>query len=219
MKTKILSLIACLFTSSLFAAHTNPGPRPSIVERSQWGARSPKCTISYMSALNRAVIHHTADSGQYRSTGLSYSKANVRGVQNYHMDVQGWCDVGYHFLVDKYGYIFAGRYNSAYAKPRGAHDAVNYNSFGFTAMGYFHPPYNNAPTWALRNSLWNVIAWKMPGGWSSYGGSVYTRSSEGRLTTHRDVGPTACPGDKLYVYVGGNWYGGTARSSVNARRR
>lgn len=55
----------------------------------------------------RAVtIHHTAESNDYApgdSAGI------VRAIYAYHSQSQGWGDVGYNALVDKYGTIFEGR--------------------------------------------------------------------------------------------------------------
>lgn len=154
-----------------------------------------------MSTLNRAVIHHTASSSDYNTSGLSESKTKVRNVQNYHMDVNGWCDIGYHFIFDKHGNIFAGRPGSAVTSdyPRGAHDGCNDNSFGFSALGYYHQPYNNAATSALINAMEKTIAWKLPPGWTPTGnGSTYCSGVQDKVISHRAVSATACPGDKLH---------------------
>jgi hypothetical protein len=124
-------------------------PQPHICTRACWGARAS--STSYMSALTRAIVHHTAG-GEFNTSGLEASKANVRAIQNLHMGY-GWGDIGYHFLVDKYGNIFEGRVGSMNSLPRGAHDGTNTNSFGFNVMGYFHPTVNNVPTQAMMNSL------------------------------------------------------------------
>jgi hypothetical protein len=194
------TVLATIFASSDTMANTCRPPLPSYCNRNCWNARSPKCAISNMSALDRAVIHHTASSGDFSTTGLTDTKSRVRGIQNYHMDTQGWCDIGYHFLVDKHGNILSGRQNSAEGPgyPRGAHDGCNNNSYGFNAMGYFHTPYNQTPTSAQMTGLKKIIAGKMPSGWSPIGsGSSYCGTSD-KVAGHRQVLATACPGDKLY---------------------
>ena len=191
-------------------------PQPDVCTRSCWGARSPR-SYSYMSSLNRAVIHHTAQPGDYNTGSLSDSAANVRSIQNLHMDVNGWSDIGYNFLVDKLGNIFEGRYNSMYYNTRGAHDAVNYNSFGYNVMGYMHYPYNQQPTTAMRESLYDVIAWRMPDPFDGYGSGYYNGKTVGYVCGHRDVGATACPGDLMYQYIGTNYWGGEARNEINDR--
>src|SRR5688572_23149356 len=103
-KKSLLSLmvgsLACLAFD--VSGQTVPAPQPSgICVRSCWVARAHLCT-SQMSALTRAVIHHTANSSDFTVTTLEGSKARLRGTQNWHMDNNGWCDIGYHFLIDKF---------------------------------------------------------------------------------------------------------------------
>ena len=184
------------------SAQTCRAPLPSYCNRTCWSARAPQCAISDMSALDRATIHHTANSGDYNTSSQSESASKVRSIQNYHMDVNGWCDIGYHFLVDKLGNIFSGRKNSGEGPgyPRGAHDACNNNSFGFNCMGYFHSPYNQTPTSAQLSSLKKIIAGKMPSGWGpTGGGSTYCNGVTDKIIGHRQVYATACPGDKLHA--------------------
>ncbi len=205
MKLAAAALVALASFAALDAsAQTCRGPKPTICDRDCWNARAPQCSISQLAELDRAVIHHTAGASDYNTGGLTESKGNVRGVQNYHMDVNGWCDIGYHFMVDKHGNIFAGRPGSAVTgeRPRGAHDGCNDNSFGFTALGYYHPPYNNVPTTALINSLEKIIAWRMPPGWGPKGsGSTYCSGVQDKIIGHRAVSATACPGDGLNAKI------------------
>lgn len=168
--------------------------------------------------LNRAIIHHTAG-GEYSTTGLESSKSRVRAIQNMDMDTDGWCDIGYHFMIDKFGNIFECRKNSISGSPVGAHDSNNGGSFGFTFMGYFHSPNNNPVTTAMMNAMYALIAWKMPTGWSPYGSSTYDGATVGRIDGHRKVRATACPGDLVHgPYITENYSGGPMRSGVAARR-
>ena len=205
---------ATLIAANSFAAQ---GPQPSICTRSCWGARAPQCAITYMGALSRAIIHHTAGAGDY-TTDYETAKAKVRGIQNYHMDANGWCDIAYHFLVDAGGHIFEGRSGSMASLPRGAHDSINDNSFGFNIMGYFHTPYNQTPTTKQRSSLYDVMAWRMPSSWSPYGSGSYGGGTVGVVDSHRAVTGSACPGDKMIVYITSNYSGGEARDEVDARK-
>jgi len=214
-------LVAALSATALLtgAAHAAGGfPQPSICSRSCWGARAPG-SLSTNSTLNRAVIHHTAGASDYNTSSQSTSASIVRSIQNYHMDTQGWSDIGYHFLVDKLGNRFEGRSGSLTTTTRkGAHDGVNTNSYGFNIMGYYHTPYNQTPTSVSRNAMYDLIAWRMPNGFSAYGGSAYgASSSAGYICGHRVAKATACPGDLLYAYVTDNNSGGEARNAVNSR--
>jgi hypothetical protein len=188
--------------------HAGQGPQPSICTRACWGARNSACSGSF-STLSRAIIHHTAGAGDY-TTANDHQK--VRNIQNYHMDANGWCDIGYHFLVNAGGYIYEGRKNSMSGLPTGAHDGCNSSSFGFNVMGYYHPPYNQAFTSAARSSLEAVMAWRMPSGWSPYGSGSYCGNSVGTLDGHYRVKATACPGDIIIPQIPG------IRDGVNARK-
>ena len=214
-KTSVLSLVAvgALLASSTLQA--GQGPQPSICTRGCWGARSPQCSITYMGGLSRAIIHHTASASDY-TTDYATAQSKVRGIQNYHMDVNGWCDIGYHFLVSAGGHIFEGRYGSMSSLPRGAHDSVNADSFGFNAMGDFT---SQTPSTKQRSSLYDVIAWRMPSGWSSYGSGSYGGNTVGTLDGHNKVIATACPGGNFYnPYITANYSGGEARDEVSDRK-
>lgn len=216
---KIQSLIfvlILLMASSAFAAGI--AHEPVICDRVCWVARDPSCSISQMSTLNRGTIHHTAGAADYEVNNIEESKSRVRAIQNYHMDGNGWCDIGYNMLSDKLGNNFEGREGSLTSYPRGAHDAVNDSSFGFNIMGYYHTPYNNIPTPAGRHSLYDVIAWRIPDPFTGFGSGRYGSDSDiGFVCSHRDVGSTACPGDLMYAYIGADVYGGEARTEVNNR--
>ncbi|HPB32931.1 MAG TPA: N-acetylmuramoyl-L-alanine amidase, partial [Candidatus Sumerlaeota bacterium] len=217
-KISIAILIVCMMITCSMTMGAGNFPQPVICDRACWSARAPQCAISQETALTRAVIHHTAFPDDYNVTSIDESKARVRAIQNYHMDVNGWCDVGYHFLTDKLGNNFEGREGSITSLPRGAHDAVNSQSFGYNMMGYYHTPYNHTPTCEGRSSIYDVIAWKMPAGWSPYGVGRYSNLKNiPWLAGHRDVAATACPGDLLYAYITTDYYGGEARNEINAR--
>ncbi len=208
-----------LFVTANLEAQTTPGAQPTICDRACWAARAPNCGVTTMTALTRAIVHHTAASSDWSTTSIETSKPKIRGVQNYHMDANGWCDIGYHFLFDKLGNIFEGRVNSTTTLRRGIHDACNANSFGFTLLGYFHPPYNHSPTPEMLNSYYNTIAWRMPAGWSPYGAGTYCNKTVGFLDGHKKVVSTACPGDNVHPnLITENYNGGPMRTGVAQRR-
>ena len=70
MKLNKSTFIAAMLALSTLAAvaGTNKGAHPNTLGygyygRGSWNARAPQCALSYMSTLNRAVFHHTANSG------------------------------------------------------------------------------------------------------------------------------------------------------------
>ena len=60
------------------------------------------------------------------------------GICRYHRDSNGWNDIGYNFLVDKYGQIFEGRAGGSTRPVIGA-QAQGYNSHstGIACLGTF----------------------------------------------------------------------------------
>lgn len=177
-------------------------PKPPVYARSSWGADAPQCGASYCTTTHMAV-HHTASSADYAASTWSQAAANVKAIQAYHMYTNGWCDIGYNYLVSKQGWIFEGRAGGD--NVNGAHDGHNCGSLGVAALGYFHTPVNNAPTAALGDALAELGAWKFdqqgiaPFGSSWYAGLGGTMTN---LYGHRDVKATACPGDLLYNGLG-----------------
>ncbi|MCC5876214.1 MAG: N-acetylmuramoyl-L-alanine amidase [Candidatus Sumerlaeia bacterium] len=211
-----LCAVAFFMGLTSFAAAAGGFPQPDICARSCWGARAPKWGMVYNANLNRAVIHHTANAHEFNTTSHAQSRANVRAIQNFHMDVNGWNDIAYNFLVDRLGNRFEGRFNSIGTWVRGGADTNNVNSASFTMMGYFHSPVNQSPPAVMRNAIYDLIAWKMPDGWSPYGGAFYNgKSNVGWLCGHRNIDATACPGDLYHnVYLTNNLWGGEARNAV-----
>lgn len=224
MKSKLitgLGAAAALLTSFDSIAQTCQAPQPAnICNRSCWVARAPTCTITYMTSVNRAIIHHTAVATHWNTTTLDTSKPSLRSIQNYHIDNNGWCDIGYHFVLDKFGNIFEGRHNSMTSLTRGIINASCVtDSFNFTIMGYMHTPYNHNPDANLRGRLYDLIAWKMPAGWTPYGSDAPCGTTVGRVDGHRKVYATACPGDVFYnTYLTTNYTGGDVRNGIASRR-
>src|SRR5699024_12434480 len=81
--------------------------QPKISRRSSWGAKPKRnCSSPIRAKLKGAVVHHTAGSNSYTK---AQSRGIVKSAQAYHMNGRGWCDVGYNFLIYKYGQVFGGR--------------------------------------------------------------------------------------------------------------
>lgn len=211
----LLNAVVLVVGSYSLQAQTTRAPQPTICTRACWGARSGSCTTT-MTGLTRAIIHHTGAAAHSNTAGLEDSKAWMRSIQNHQMDNNGWCDTGYHFVVDKYGNIFEARKDSMSGLPRGAHDTCNANSFGFCLMGDFD---TQTPTTAGLNGMYAVIAWRMPTGWTPYGSSTYCGSNVGYVDGHLKVTSTTCPGANFMgPIIGSNFSGGTMRNAIAARR-
>jgi len=180
---------------------------PLIVPRLGWSAneRIRRAPPVYAPALRLAIVHHTAGSNSY---SRSQSAAIVRAIELYHVLGNGWNDIGYNFLVDKYGQVFEGRYGGIDRNVVGAHaQGFNTGSVGVALLGTYT---STAPSAAALRSLEALLAWRLdlahvdPRSTLTYisggnprfaaGAPVFLRAISG----HRDTGFTTCPGYALY---------------------
>jgi hypothetical protein len=176
--------------------------QPAIILRSQWGASSQsECSQPiYGTTTMGAVIHHTAGSNSYSA---SESASIVRAIQAYHMKSRSWCDIGYNFLVDRYGQIFEGRAGGIDKPVRAAHSgnaAVNELTMGVSLMGTFE----SAPlTDAMKTSTTNLVAWRFSRyGIPATGSYPIGGKTLQRIDGHRSVVSTACPGAQAWSWLG-----------------
>lgn len=112
-------------------------PASLVIPREDWGAREPDCYGSKHDPY-RMTIHHTASPDD---DGGDPAK-RMRQMQNYHMDSNGWCDIGYHFVVSQSGKIYQGRPTE---KRTGAHvGGHNTGNIGISLIGNFEQQTVNA---------------------------------------------------------------------------
>jgi N-acetylmuramoyl-L-alanine amidase len=184
---------------------------PPVIARAAWGANEAirRAAPRFARTIQFAVVHHTAGSNSYTA---SQSAAIVRGIEVYHVKGNGWDDIGYNFLVDKYGQVFEGRYGGVDKNVIGAHaEGFNNGSVGVALMGTYQTA---APTAPEKTALVNLLAWRLDvahvdplsaltfdsGGNPRFpaGTPVFLRAVSG----HRDTGFTTCPGAVVYAQLG-----------------
>jgi SpoIID/LytB domain protein len=176
--------------------------QPGIILRSAWHARAQgNCSNpKYGASTQAAVIHHTVGSNSYSK---AESASIVRSIQAFHMEGNNWCDIGYNFLVDRYGQIFEGRAGGIARQVRAAHSGnakVNELTVGVSLMGTFT---NTAPTSAMKAATARLVAWRFSIGHVPAKGKVSIGGETiNRIAGHRDVHSTACPGQYAYVWLG-----------------
>ena len=197
------------------AATSANGLPVAVTTRAEWGANA-----SYMSwdpeyaRAGHVVVHHTAGTNSY-SAGQSASI--VRGIYYYHAVTLDWGDIGYNFLVDKFGTVFEGRSGSVAAPAGkmsiGAHArGVNTGTMGISMMGDYSAV---SPSDAQLSSVGKMAGWflKRAGisdvtGWAGLHVWTTERYQAGstismpRILGHRDVGYTTCPGNVGYPKLG-----------------
>lgn len=203
------------------AASTTSGgvPMPDIVTRAEWGSMTklPSCSKPrYAANMRGIVIHHTVNSNDYTA---AEAPGIVRAIQMYHVQQMGWCDVGYNFLVDRFGTIYEGRRGGIDKQVRGAHAGnwdVNLYTTGISMIGNFQTV---APSRALKQAVVHLSAWRLSlFGHQPFGTFKIDGISMRRISGHRDVAidgfnpstATECPGQIAYDWV----HSGGMRSRV-----
>jgi hypothetical protein len=157
----------------------------AVNDRSTWGARAARCSSSHKPV--RLAIHHTVT-----PTNDSISaQARLRQIQSYHQDVQGWCDIGYHFLVSRDGRLWEGRP----ANRLGTH-VLNNNTgnVGISFMG----THTSTPASATQI---DKVGQLVKGVGATYGIAISSSTVKGHRTY--TPGHTSCPGDALFGQIGG----------------
>jgi hypothetical protein len=203
-RLRTLARAAVVRVSSAWAA--TPG-RPRIRPRSEWGAaKCPTRGVDYGS-VRAAVVHHTVTANAY---SRAQAPAAILAVCRFHRNTNGWNDIGYNFVVDRFGRIWEGRAGGTDEAVAGAH-AQGYNSqtTGIANLGnYSERPQSEAAIAAMAR----LIRWKLAAHGIPYNGRTTLRSAGGpsarypagdrrsfsRVSGHRDTGVTACPGTHLY---------------------
>ncbi|XP_071507725.1 peptidoglycan-recognition protein SC2-like [Diadema antillarum] len=156
---------------------------PRIVTRSEWGARSPTSYTWLSLPTPYAIVHHTDGASCYTESAC---KSQVKGIQNYHMDSNGWWDIGYNFLIGGDGNVYEGR--GWYYK--GSH-ASSYNGYalGISMIGDFD---STAPSSLMMETLYQFLDCAVSKEMLTPG---YT------LFGHRQAVSTTCPGNSLYYIL------------------
>jgi hypothetical protein len=180
---------------------------PLILSRPAWGAneRIRRGRPDFADTVRFAVVHHTAGSNSYTR---ARSASIVRGIQRYHVLANGWDDIGYNFLVDKYGQVFEGRFGGVDRNVVGAHaQGFNQGSTGVALIGNYDA---TSATPAAKAALTRLLAWRLdvahvdPTTLFSWRSTGNPKFPAGRMVTlrtisgHRDTGYTTCPGSSLY---------------------
>ncbi|NLJ55006.1 MAG: hypothetical protein GX344_12880 [Intrasporangiaceae bacterium] len=154
------------------------------------------------------MVHHTATSNEY---SVADAPGIVRSIYRYHTETLKWCDIGYQFLVDRFGTIYEGRAGSLVHAVQGAQSAgFNSQTFGISIIGTFE---NAVTPNAAVAAVDSVIQWQLaldrvdPQGGTRMVSAGNGKFPAGTVVTlpnvmgHRDNGQTACPGDALYAQL------------------
>jgi hypothetical protein len=191
-------------------------PKPAIVSRAAWGADladggcPPRGPPEY-GTVQAAVIHHTVNANDYTP---EEAPSIVLGICRFHVYGNGWNDIGYNALVDRYGALYEGRAGGLKRPVVGA-QAQGFNS-QTTSIASIGDHTTEVPTPQAQRSIIQFLAWKMGVNHAtpatgavqltSAGGSE-SRYSAGTVVTvprvlgHTTLGLTACPGGAMIPLI------------------
>ncbi len=155
-----------------------------VQSRASWGARPSRCSAP-LGTVYRMAIHHT----ESPTVDTLSPAARLRQIQSYHMDVKGWCDIGYHYLVSRDGKIWEGRP----ATQLGSHSGgANTGNVGIALMG-------SHDTTPINDTQIDSVVTIIRSTASAYGIAIDRSVVKG----HRQYKSTSCPGDKLMSQLDG----------------
>jgi len=156
--------------------------------RAVWGARAPRA-LATDGRKHTVVIHHSDGRGSPYTTKAE-QRAAMRSIQNYHMDHNGWNDIGYAFVVFQpegsilhRARVYDGRNPHAVPAAQLGH---NQGTIPVCVVGNFQV--ENVKR-ATKDRLITVVQ--------------HLKKEFGitEIRGHRDFNSTDCPGDHLYPFV------------------
>jgi N-acetylmuramoyl-L-alanine amidase len=162
------------------------GVRVPIRRREDWATEPPRLSrLVPMTYTDRLTIHHSGVDvvAETRSEDIV---GRLGGILKEHLD-RNYGDVGYHFIVDYTGGVWEGRS----LRFEGAHvSAQNEANVGILMIGNFD---KQSPSEAQSVSLLRLVA----------GVRDLCGIKQHRVYGHRDLGQSACPGERLYPVIVG----------------
>ncbi len=189
-------------------------PKPVITTRALWGADNPDggCPprgAPELGGAAAAVIHHTVNANDYTP---EEAPGIVLGICRFHVYGNGWNDIGYNALVDRYGTLYEGRAGGM-KKPIVGAQAQGFNSVT-TSIASIGDYTTELITPEATRSIIHYLAWRMaairafPVRAYPVTGTVQLTSAGGsqsrypagtvvtvpRIVGHLTLGLTACPG-------------------------
>jgi hypothetical protein len=174
--------------------------QPDFVSRSIWGGSFGlneniyKPPASYTN-VTHLIVHHSA--GTNTSTNWP---GVVASIFDFHVNTNGWQDIGYNWLIDPNGVIYEGR--GVGDNVRGAHMCgYNSNTMGVCILGTYT---SVSPSQNSIEAIKNLLSWKSCKEEIDPVGSGQINSYSGfmkNISGHKDgCAPnyTECPGVVLY---------------------
>ncbi|SEF91378.1 N-acetylmuramoyl-L-alanine amidase [Thermomonospora echinospora] len=142
----------------------------------------PATAAGYAPCDNGLVVHY--DGSDQGLAGKPHSACRTYWTQTrrFHMNTNGWADIGYAFAVCPHGIVLEGR---GWRRVQAAQPGGNTT---WTSVTFMSGP-RESPTTAQVNAFKELRAWLRGSGLGT------------GIRGHRDFISTSCPGDRLYAMV------------------
>lgn len=155
------------------------------LSRHHWTRTGPIAgRVNPIVRASRITVHHEGWQPVWY-TDQRVTAARIEEIRATHVRDRGWGDIGYHYIVDRAGRVWEGRD----IRYQGAHVSQhNEQNIGVMCLGNFE---QQSPSDAQLNGLTRTL-------------QALTRQhriAPGRVYTHRELMPTACPGRNLQPRV------------------
>ena len=148
-----------------------------ITPRSEWQAMPPTYVRALSTTHNGWFWHWLGNAFPAQAS----DEQILRSIQRYHMSTKGWSDVAYSFAVGRSAKAYELRgWDVAGGHTRG----YNYNNSSMAIV--FLIGEGELPSPAMFRTAYAIMA---------------MRPEITQLRSHRDVGPTSCPGDAIAAEV------------------
>jgi uncharacterized lipoprotein YddW (UPF0748 family) len=179
-------------------------PRPAFVNRVGWGCPTGQTAGTRQGNLTTTnvthlIIHHSYIPGN----DVTDFPAAIRSMWNYHVNTQGWSDVGYNWFIDRNGVLYQGRaWVGTNENVTGAHFCgKNGNTMGVCVIGDYT---SVQPSAAAVSKLVDILAYRAstedidPLAVRYHANSGQTFNT---IVGHRVLSCTSCPGDAFVPLI------------------
>ncbi|GAB2962097.1 N-acetylmuramoyl-L-alanine amidase [Nonomuraea fastidiosa] len=158
-----------------------------LVLRREWNARAPRGDYTQLDSTKGVKVHYTG--GRVDEAIVSDHArcvALVRSIQAYHMDGNGWIDIGYSYVACPHRKVFEGR--GLHHLP--AANGPGLNAGHYAVLGLVGNAGLVRPPDGVLHAIVDAIEF------------VRRNGSAGKeIKGHRDGYATDCPGEPLYAWV------------------
>lgn len=151
-----------------------------MVTRAEWGARPPRSVTAIDPDYGSTGHWEGPHMGAFPHESCA---SKVRGIQNYHMDSQGWQDIAYTYLCCPHDFVFEGRGIGARTAANGTNEGNN-RAYAVCYLGGEGDGFTARTAMRAAFDRLDHIGGAGPG-----------------RNCHRDWKPTECPGNEICGWI------------------